>query len=58
LNSDAGEYGGSQQGNLGGREASPVSQHGHFHSLNLTLPPLAVVFLRSEGNPAAKEALA
>ncbi len=58
LNSDAGEYGGSQQGNLGGREASPVSQHGHFHSLNLTLPPLAVVFLRSEGNPEAEEALA
>ena len=58
LNSDAGEYGGSQQGNLGGREASPVSQHGHFHSLNLTLPPLAVVFLKSEGNPTAEEALA
>ncbi len=52
LNSDAGEYGGSQQGNLGGMEASPVSYHGHFHSLNLTLPPLAVVFLKSEGESA------
>ena len=50
LNSDAGEYGGSQQGNLGGMEASPVPAHGHFHSLNLTLPPLAIVFFKSEGS--------
>ena len=48
LNSDAGEYGGSQQGNLGGREASPVACHGRFHSLTLTLPPLAIVFLKNE----------
>jgi len=52
LNSDAGEYGGSQQGNLGGMEASPVCYHGHFHSLNLTLPPLAVVFVKSEEESA------
>lgn len=50
LNSDAGEYGGSQQGNLGGMEASPVSAHGHFHSLNVTLPPLAIVFFKNEGS--------
>jgi 1,4-alpha-glucan branching enzyme len=49
LNSDAGEYGGSRQGNQGGLEASPVSRHGYFHSLNLTIPPLAVVFLQGEG---------
>ena len=48
LNSDAGEYGGSQQGNLGGMEASPVACHGRLHSLNLTLPPLAIVFLKNE----------
>ncbi len=48
LNSDAGIYGGSQQGNQGGLEASPVPHHGHFHSLNLTLPPLAVVFFKGE----------
>ena len=48
LNSDAGEYGGSQQGNLGGIESSPVACHGHLHSLNLTLPPLAIVFLKNE----------
>jgi len=29
-------------------EASPVSAHGHPYSLNLTLPPLAVVFFKSQ----------
>ncbi len=49
LNSDAEIYGGSQQGNQGGLEASPVSSHGHYHSLNLTLPPLASVFFKHSG---------
>jgi 1,4-alpha-glucan branching enzyme len=49
LNSDAADYGGSGQGNLGGLEAEPVSSHGRPYSLNLTLPPLAVLFLTSEG---------
>jgi 1,4-alpha-glucan branching enzyme len=43
LNSDAHEYGGSGQGNLGGAEASPVPFHGRYHSLSLVLPPLAMV---------------
>ncbi len=55
LNSDAQDYGGSHQGNTGGREANPVAQHGHFHSLTLTLPPLAVVFLKSERHAPAEE---
>jgi 1,4-alpha-glucan branching enzyme len=46
LNSDAQDYGGSGQGSLGGVEASHVSFHGHPYSLNLTLPPLAAVFLK------------
>lgn len=46
LNSDAEIYGGSQQGNMGGMEASPVAHHGYFHSLTLTLPPLALLFLK------------
>ncbi len=50
LNSDAGEYGGSLQGNLGGMEANPVSSHGHYYSLTLTLPPLAVVFFKHTGD--------
>jgi len=48
LNSDAKEYGGSGHGNLGGAEAAPIPYHGRHYSLNLTLPPLAVLFFRSE----------
>ncbi len=46
LNSDAVEYEGSGQGNLGGVEAEPVPAHGFPQSLSLTLPPLAVLFLK------------
>ena len=46
LNSDAREYGGSGQGNLGGMEAVPIPFHGRPYSLTITLPPLAVVFLK------------
>ena len=46
LNSDARDYGGSGQGNQGSLEAAPVPSHGLPHSLNLTLPPLAAVFLK------------
>ncbi|MGB6451885.1 MAG: alpha amylase C-terminal domain-containing protein, partial [Steroidobacteraceae bacterium] len=45
LNSDAREYGGSGQGNLGAVEAAPLASHGRFHSLSLRLPPLGVLFL-------------
>jgi 1,4-alpha-glucan branching enzyme len=51
LNSDAPEYGGSGQGNLGGVEASPLSAHGREHSLNLRLPPLGVLMLKPGGCP-------
>jgi 1,4-alpha-glucan branching enzyme len=43
LNSDATLYGGSGQGNIGGLTAAPVSRFGRNQSLNLTLPPLALV---------------
>ncbi|HEV8631834.1 MAG TPA: 1,4-alpha-glucan branching protein GlgB [Thermoanaerobaculia bacterium] len=49
LNTDARDYGGSGQGNLGGVEAAPVPLHGRSHSLTLTLPPLGAVFLKSDG---------
>ncbi len=45
-NSDAHCYGGSGIGNLGHVDASPVAAQGRFHSLNLTLPPLAVLLLK------------
>jgi 1,4-alpha-glucan branching enzyme len=48
LNSDAADYGGSGMGNDGGVWAGADPSHGRPHSLNLTLPPLAAVFLRSE----------
>ena len=35
-------------GNLGGVESAPVSAHGRFHSLALTLPPLSVVMFKRE----------
>jgi 1,4-alpha-glucan branching enzyme len=47
LNSDAWEYGGSGQGNLGGLEAVPIAFHGRDHSLTLTLPPLGAVFFKA-----------
>ncbi|MBM3879252.1 MAG: 1,4-alpha-glucan branching protein GlgB [Verrucomicrobia bacterium] len=46
LNSDAVEYGGSGQGNLGGLEAAPFGWHRKSHSLTMTLPPLGAVFLK------------
>ncbi len=46
MNTDAQEYGGSGQGNMGGVNSAPIPMHGRPHSLNLTLPPLAVVILR------------
>ncbi|MEK7247239.1 MAG: alpha amylase C-terminal domain-containing protein, partial [Chloroflexota bacterium] len=48
LNTDAQEYGGSGQGNMGGVNAMPVPMHGRLHSVNLTLPPLGAVILRHE----------
>ncbi len=46
LNSDAQEYGGSGMGNMGGVQADAISAHGRPYSINLTLPPLAVLFLK------------
>ncbi|MCT7949733.1 1,4-alpha-glucan branching protein GlgB [Ancylothrix sp. C2] len=46
LNSDAGEYGGSNLGNFGGVHADEIPCHGHDFSVSLTLPPLAVVFFK------------
>jgi 1,4-alpha-glucan branching enzyme len=48
LNSDAPLYGGSGQGNFGGSQAAPLPVHGQPFSLNLNLPPLAVVVFRHE----------
>ncbi len=47
LNSDASDYGGSGQGNLGGVWAEPIPWHSHPCSLALTLPPLSALFHRA-----------
>ncbi len=49
LNGDAPLYGGSGQGNLGGASTSPIPMHGHPYSLNLTLPPLAMIAFKRIG---------
>ena len=48
LNSDAPLYYGSGQGNQGGVESTPLPMHGRPFSLNLTLPPLAIVVFRHQ----------
>ena len=50
LNSDAPQYWGAGWGNLGGVEATHIPCHGRPYSVSLTLPALAVVFLKSEGH--------
>jgi 1,4-alpha-glucan branching enzyme len=48
VNTDAKEFGGSSQGNMGAVEAITVPHHGRPFSLNVTLPPLAAVFHERE----------
>jgi 1,4-alpha-glucan branching enzyme len=48
LNSDSEAYGGSGMGNLGEVRAEAIPVNNRKYSLNLTLPPLGVLFLRSE----------
>jgi 1,4-alpha-glucan branching enzyme len=47
FNSDAPLYGGSGQGNMGGLSSTPVGWHGRPMSLNLTLPPLAMIVMKN-----------
>jgi 1,4-alpha-glucan branching enzyme len=49
LNTDSAHYGGSNLGNSGGVQSEPVPWHGQPHSIRLTLPPLAAVWLRFMG---------
>ncbi len=54
LNSDAKEYSGSGVGNLGGVEAHLEGWQGRPFSLELTLPPLSVIFLKGKATEAVK----
>jgi 1,4-alpha-glucan branching enzyme len=46
VNTDAGDYGGSGVGNLGGIETEDVAWHGRPASVALRLPPLGTLWLR------------
>ncbi|MEA2700309.1 MAG: 1,4-alpha-glucan branching enzyme [Myxococcales bacterium] len=45
LNTDGAGFGGSNQGNFGAVEATPVPAQGRPFSINLTLPPLGALYL-------------
>ncbi len=49
LNTDAGEYGGAGEGNLGGVEATDDPSHGLPASARVMVPALSSVWLRYEG---------
>ncbi len=46
LNTDSATYGGTNEGNRGGVQDEPIPWLQYSHSLNLRLPPLAVVILK------------
>jgi len=56
LNTDAEEFGGSGQGNLGVVEAAPVATHGQPYTLNLTLPPLGAVLMKAPPSASSRKA--
>ena len=49
LNTDAEVYGGSNVGNMGGKEAEEHSVHGRPYSISLSLPPLGTIVMVHEG---------
>jgi len=53
VNTDAGLYGGSNVGNLGGVLAEPVPWHGLPASAEISVPPLAALWLTPEDDSAA-----
>ncbi|MEO7143953.1 MAG: 1,4-alpha-glucan branching protein GlgB, partial [Bryobacteraceae bacterium] len=49
LNTDAGEFGGSNVGNTDPVASAPTAIHGRNHSIAVTLPPLAVIAFKRMG---------
>ncbi|PKH23833.1 1,4-alpha-glucan branching enzyme [Enterobacterales bacterium CwR94] len=52
LNSDSGHYHGSNSGNLGAIASEEIGSHGRAHSLSISLPPLATLWLVREAQDA------
>jgi 1,4-alpha-glucan branching enzyme len=48
INTDSHYYRGSNVGNQGAISTQPIAAHGKDHSLNITLPPLATLYLKRE----------
>ena len=48
LNSDAGIYGGSNVGNLGGVLAKEIKCHNQAYSAEFTLPPLSIIAFKPD----------
>ncbi len=48
LNSDSALFGGSNTGNAGGVPTEPTAWQGQPHSMLLTIPPLGIMFFKSE----------
>ncbi len=48
LNSDAKIYGGSNMGNAGGAKSEATPMHGRPNSVQVTLPPLAMLLLKAD----------
>jgi 1,4-alpha-glucan branching enzyme len=46
LNSNAAIYGGTDEGNMGGRHTEAIPTHGQEHSLLLDIPPLGIVVFK------------
>ncbi len=55
LNSDSEVYGGSNMGNAGQVVAEAVPWHGRPHSLNIVLPPLAMLVFQRKPEPMSPE---
>jgi 1,4-alpha-glucan branching enzyme len=51
VNTDATYYGGSGVGNMGGFDAEAVGWHGQYYSAEITLPPLASLWLVPDDAP-------
>ncbi|NBI12059.1 1,4-alpha-glucan branching protein GlgB [[Haemophilus] felis] len=49
LNTDSAFYQGSNLGNLGQVEAEHIASHNRTHSISITIPPLATVYLKWKG---------
>ncbi|EKF62024.1 1,4-alpha-glucan-branching enzyme, partial [Serratia plymuthica A30] len=48
LNTDSHHYHGSNTGNQGRVVSDPIGNHGREHSISVTVPPLATIYLLRE----------